>query len=148
MNPLLRMITKRRGTAKYYHLGAWVLWLDARAFLAGSQDGSLGLEWAGEEVLAGWRHGGKIKLMMMMMSTIKMMRMTMTILIMIETTLAWPMPEIKTAAITFLKIKGENGRSVQRCWIYNRVWGGNSISFAQVTFTENLSIICSSDISR
>ena len=34
--------------------------------MAGSQDGSLGLEWAGEEVLAGWRHGGKIKMMMMM----------------------------------------------------------------------------------
>ena len=64
MNPLLRMITKRRGTAKYYHLGAWVLWLDAGAFLAGSQDGSFGLEWAGEEVLAGWRHGGKIMIMM------------------------------------------------------------------------------------
>ena len=38
-------------------LGAWVLWFNAGAFLAGSQDGSLGLEWPGEKVLAGWRHG-------------------------------------------------------------------------------------------
>merc|ERR550539_297922 len=54
---------------------AWVLWFNAGAFLARSQDSSLGVEWAGEEVLAGWRHG-------------------------------------------------ENGRSVQRCWIHNRFWRG------------------------
>ena len=75
------------------------------------------------------------------MTTMTILKMMM-MLMMIETTLAWPMPEIKTAGMIVAnyipKNQGENGRSVQRCWIYNRFWGGNSISFAQVKFTEYL----------
>ena len=42
--------------------------------MEGSQDSSLGVERAGEEVLAGWRHSEKIKMMMMMMMMMTMQR--------------------------------------------------------------------------
>merc|ERR1711974_57204 len=51
-----RLQHETRGSSRlrnHLRTGTWILWLYAGAFLAGSQDSCLRVEWAGEEVLAG-----------------------------------------------------------------------------------------------